>query len=380
MAMLDKSKLVDSDKLAAAHLATELNSGSSRVFNVDRAHRNALNQGATKDELLFKYNDLHRMIFIKQVIRDQTYQSERQGKIGTKLYFAFNETNALEGGKSIFVGDPKFDQALSFQIGFGRAKDHAGYIHDRDVIQILDNLPSLDPFLMKDRFEAEGIDPHPAYLQITPEEWTTIRDHVLDRFRPIVQLAFAGADNVNAEAKLRSLVQKMWEAKDMDSLRPIIQVMNLDEEDAPSALHAWKGVIYYDYRMKSVEPAMKNLAGWLAKSAEPIDAANKVQRQTIEEVKDAVKSKLRDHWMLVRRRLDEYNEAYKLLFIDNKSPGPFIQFLGNAPDVFSDLGDGLSRLDHACEVRASICQRHLSQRLKFEPLHQTLSMAFRILD
>src|SRR3546814_16991793 len=103
---------------------------------------------------------LHRIIFIKQTLRDDRYQPTRANRIGTKLYFAFNEANVFEGGKSIFVGDPNFDRALAFQAGFERRRGDEGYVHDRDVIQILDQLPSLDPFLMRSeerRVGKEGV-------------------------------------------------------------------------------------------------------------------------------------------------------------------------------------------------------------------------------
>ncbi|MCR9267529.1 MAG: hypothetical protein NXI03_08150, partial [Alphaproteobacteria bacterium] len=247
--MMAPSKLVDSDRLAAAYLASELNSGSTRVFNVDRLHRSIMEEGAPRDEHLFRYPELHRIIFIKQALFDTSYQAERTNRVGTKLYFAFNEDNAFEGGKSIFAGDPQFDEAMAFQLGFDRRRNMENYIRDRDIIQILDSLPSLDPFLMRDRLTAEGITPHLGYFEIEEEEWRHIREHVMRRFRPIVEFAFGGSDATKAQARLRSLVQKIWDAKDMDGLRPVIDAMELSVDEAPQALHAWKGVIYYDYRM-----------------------------------------------------------------------------------------------------------------------------------
>ena len=173
--LIDPRKLVDSDKLSAEHLATELNAGSTRVFNLDRLHRGVLKADVDPEEHLFRHSELHLVIFSKQALRDSAYQTERRDLIGTKLYFAFNEANAFEGGKSIFIGDPGFDSALAFQTGFERGDEPSNYIHDRDIISILDSLPSLDPFLMKDRLLAEGIDPDERYFLITAEEFLVVR-------------------------------------------------------------------------------------------------------------------------------------------------------------------------------------------------------------
>ena len=88
---------------------------------------------------------------------------------------------------------------------------------------------------------------------------------------------------------------------------------------------------------------------------------------------------LRERWRKSKVRLEEYNTAYRALFVDKKSPGPFIAFLGNASDVFSELGDSLSRLDHANEVWRSVTDRHGTKHLKYEPLHQLLSLTYQIL-
>lgn len=378
--MLDPTKLVDSDKLAAQHLATELNAGSSRVYHVDRLHRLVQDTGAGPDAFMFRHPELHRIIFIKQAIRDDQYMPGRVNRVGTKLYFAFNESNALEGGKSIFVGDPNFDNALAFQAGFDRTRGVEDYIHDRDIIQILDQLPSLDPFLLKDRLMAEGIDPHPGYFEITQDEWSKLRDHVMSRFRPIVEFAYGGLDAARAQSRLRLLVEKIWAAKDMETLAPIIQAMELDPKEAPVALHAWKGVIYYDYRMASLEAEIRRFAEWLGSGAEPIDLIPSANRRVVLDVRDATRAVLRDRWRKARARLEEYNTAYRKLFVEKQSPGPFIAFLGNASDVFAELGDSLSRLDHANEVWRSVTDRFGSKHLKYEPLHQVLSLAYRILE
>ena len=378
--MIDPSKLVDSDKLAAQHLATELNAGSSRVYHVDRLHRMVQDTGAGPDQFLFRHPELHRIIFIKQAIRDDNYMPGRVNRVGTKLYFAFNESNAFEGGKSIFTGDSNFDNALAFQAGFDRKRGVEDYIRDRDIIQIFDQLPSLDPFLLKDRLLAEGMNPHPAYFELSQEEWSRIREHVMARFRPIVEFAYGGLDASRAQARLRQLIEKLWDAKDMDTLGPIIQAMELDRSEAPSALHAWKGVIYYDYRLKSLEDKIRRFAAWLGNGAEPIDLIPSGNRKVVLDVRDATRTVLRDRWRKVRSRIDEYNTAYRALFIDKQSPGPFIAFLGSASDVFAELGDSLSRLDHAEEVWRSVTDRHGSRHLKYEPLHQVLSLAYRILE
>jgi hypothetical protein len=201
----------------------------------------------------------------------------------------------------------------------------------------------------------------------------------MKKFRPIIEFAFAGLDKTSADAHLRSLVQKLWDAKDMDALKPIVKAMELDAQTAPAAFQSWKGVIYYDYRMDKLEHGVKAFAEWLGQDAAPLDVVPISSRKVVDEIRDAIRAVLRSRWTGVRSRLGDYNSAYRKLFIEQQSPGPFIAFLNDAPDVFAELGDGLSRLDHTVEVWRSVLDRYGNSRLKFEPLHQMLSLLYRIL-
>src|SRR3546814_18572116 len=78
---------------------------------------------------------------------------------------------------------------------------------------------------MKDRLMVEGVTPNAGYFEIGQDEWSRIREHVMTRFRPIVEFAFGGLDAVRAQSRLRQLVEKLWDAQDIDALAPVIKAM-----------------------------------------------------------------------------------------------------------------------------------------------------------
>src|SRR3546814_15453907 len=134
-------------------------------------------------------------------------------------FFFFNQKTAYEMRISDWSSDV-CSSDLAFQAGFERRRGDEGYVHDRDVIQILDQLPSLDPFLMKDRLMVEGVTPNPGYFEIGQDEWSRIREHVMARFRPIVEFAFAGPDAVRTHSRLRQCVEKPWVDKAIAAQAP----------------------------------------------------------------------------------------------------------------------------------------------------------------
>ena len=94
---------------------------------------------------------------------------------------------------------------------------------DLALLRVLGNKPSLDPFLRKDRLHADGLKVHDVYLEITDGEFIEIRDSVISRFRPMVEMAFDSLEQADTLSQLGKVVEKIWETKDMDSQAPTLQ-------------------------------------------------------------------------------------------------------------------------------------------------------------
>src|SRR5689334_25044136 len=101
---------------------------------------------------------------------------------------------------------------------------------DLGVLEVLDGLPSLEPFLMKDVFQRAKIEVNEAYFEISPELWTEIETFVLQRFEPLVTAAFP--DAMASDEKARRLAEKIWEASDVAELTPLIEAFRLPPEQA----------------------------------------------------------------------------------------------------------------------------------------------------
>ena len=65
-------------------------------------------------------------------------------------------------------------------------------------------MPSLDPFLLKDAFQREGIAINESYFQISAETWAEIEAFMLQQFEPLVKAAFP--DAMSSDERARALM------------------------------------------------------------------------------------------------------------------------------------------------------------------------------
>jgi hypothetical protein len=378
--MARRSRSYSLETLAADQLRRRLSAGSSRVFDCERLHAAVLKDGGTPEQYLFQKQDLNRVIYIKEPLTDQSMIEEAEKPIGTKLYFAYNERDAYEGERSIFIGDRTLRTALHFHAGIDPDDSSDAFSRDMRVLRALEELPSLDPFLLKDRMQVEGIDVHEGYFEISEAEFARVRDFVMARFRPMIELAFQDMGQADTAVHLRTLVDKLWGAKDMDGLAPIVKAMQLNLEEAPSIFYAWKGVIYYDYLYSTQQDRWKDYAAFLGRDTVPTDVVPKSNRDDLAGLVMMVRSLYKQRWMRVRKILLDYNHAYDALFKKHKSPAPFIDFLRASPQHFFDLGDCISSIDHAVEVWNGFKQSRVLRRMKYQQLHALIGLTIRILE
>src|SRR5580765_8163586 len=98
---------------------------------------------------------------------------DRPPNIATKVVIPFDRNNLAIGGRSVFVGQQRWVEQLDTLANGARTLER-----DCQVLRALDELPSLDPFLVREQLSRRGFDIAPCYL--------TIRDADVERMRRTV--------------------------------------------------------------------------------------------------------------------------------------------------------------------------------------------------
>ena len=348
-----------------------LDSGSARVFNCMKISNDIRKQAAedeTEPQLLFKFRDLNNVIFIKEATETDVAADPGQVtyKVQTKLYFPYDENNIYAGGQSIFFNQETFLDTLREHIGWDANLNPDDYASDLKVLDVLNSMPTLDPFLVRDKMEKEGVGCDERYFAISAEEWAEIQVHIRSKLEPMILLALQGQKGGRDQVK--KFVDKIWHADDLSDLVPLIKAFRLPVDKTADIFYAWKGLAYYEFQYAKNQERIRRIAEWLATGAEPIDHVKQDQKQVIREYKQITKDKIKKGWSKSARIFAEYNDSYDELFVRQGSPAPFATFMGNAPQYFWSLGDVITKLYQSVEIWDKLTHRLPNRRMKAEPL------------
>lgn len=368
---------------ADAFLRYTLDSGSARVFNclkisnqIRKDPADGKEDGPTEPDLLFNFNELNDVIFIKEAAESPVAASAGLSpgmvsyRVNTKLYFPYDSANIYTGGQSVFFTENTFLDTLKSHIGWDANLNPDDYASDLKILEILNSMPTLDPFLVRDKMEKEGVTCDRRYFAIQPEEWAEIQNHIRSKLEPMVLLALQGQGGKFGKGRdqVRKFIDKIWHADDLSDLVPLIEAFRLPVDKTEEIFYSWKGLAYYEFQYARSQTRIRQFAEWLATAAEPLDYAKPEQRTVLKEYRTAIKTKIKNGWSKSSRIFNEYNSSYDELFVKKGSPTPFATFMGNAPQYFWSLGDVITRIYQAVEVWDKLTHRQPSRRLKSDPL------------
>lgn len=344
-----------------------LSAGSSRTFNCC-AISNALagpaaapatgkmrqSSGAPADapaasaKLLFDSRALNFSIFIKEPAKTKLGMfAPAPGKtLRTRLYFPYNRERPVEGGVSIDSRDPRLDEALQNVAGLDRKNRPDSYDHDKKILRILDELPSLDPFLLKDRFRQANMEVPEPYLHIQLQEWDAIRSFVHNQFRVVAHVIFP-SDDSQMDEKAEQLTQQLWDLRDLEHLSALTKVFGLDPARTEEIFYSWKGVIYYDYEYERLRPLISALFAWFDQGSVPKDFCKPEVERELDRSRTLIKNHMKGAIAETEKHLKLYHKSFDLFFKERKTASDFVAFLQSAPRNFYALGESLSKLSHS---------------------------------
>lgn len=351
-------------------LARAIDVGRSSTLNCFETTKDIASIGAeiAEDDPLgqmFRNKYLNESIFFK-IVESVVIRGKRRYGVETLIYFPYNHENIYEGGDSILVSDHNRAEKLLHKCGLDPAKDDEteASVWDLDMMDMIDELPTLDPFLLKCKAQQLGIDGklNEAYYNISLEEWNRIQKPIRQKIDALVRKALnMGAGEASADEKVRlkieqnisKFLRKIWEARDIEGIEDFVYGMEMPPERAPELFFAWKAICYYQVQFSEVEPAMRRLFAWIGnpKTSLPIDFGG-LRHETQEQIQRDLKllrALFRENYTSIVTTLKNYEESYRL-FIEENQPGPFKEFLSNADTYYVDLAACLSGNSHAINL------------------------------
>ncbi len=311
---------------------------SSRVLNLLRAAQGAEKTGGPLSPALFQSQVLNRSFIIKHRLRQDEVDAFDTTRIAaTKIVFPIDPANLGLGGKFVFIGQRGFEPMLADVVGIR----NFGGSRDVELLHELDRIPSFDPFVFSEWMTRIGRTVDSRYFDLMPSLISGMEGFVLEEINLLVSMSLSGAaDN---KAVLR-LARKMLASKYDEDLTPLQTTLRMSREEFQNGMFGWKGLLYYKWLSRRIAgelPAMlKGLTAVRPRihiSSEQAEMAATLVRQ--------IAGAVAGHHQAIQTNIAVYDGSYNRL-TQHQDPQGFREFLMRAPQLFIEMGDLVSMLEH----------------------------------
>ncbi|MEP6830195.1 MAG: hypothetical protein ABI963_07635 [Rhizomicrobium sp.] len=318
-------------------LASLDGASTSRVLNLSQIARRWSGDPEYQDKPLFLSPIINTSFILKHRTRsDESYLFTSPRSVSTKIIVPFDRTDMRVGGRSFFIDQRGFIENLREA---GHYKDEK-LERDVTVLRLLNAIPSLDPFLLREHLRNNGIDVAACYFAISPGDQERMHAFASDELWQLVQLASGGDQN----GSTGRLVTAMLSSQVDEKLEPLRLTLGLAADDFREGAFSWRGFLYYKWAMQNFWPDVMGILREVKeiRPAGPIDVE---QRAYLTTARRSIIEMVRDYGQHISRMLNVYDASFGSL-VASQSPKTFRDFLLSAPHMFLELGEKMGAISH----------------------------------
>jgi hypothetical protein len=285
---------------------------------------------------LFQNRLLNQSIILKHRLRaNELGQFLAPRSTATKILVPIDPTDLKNGARYLFVGQQDF-AAVAHSM-FGEAlKPEA---RDRIVLDVMDELPSLDPFLLREKLRQIGVEPARAYFAVSDADTQKMFQFVRREVSSLIEMSGEEGGGLSTD----KFVRKLLSTSPDSSFAPLREVLGLGERDYEEGIFAWRGFLYYKWAMADILKPISEVAREIL-AAQPQGYRSAEVATYLREAKLRIVTALNSLAKDVTANLAIYDRAYAEL--TSGRPAAFREFLLAAPQLFSGLGVALGAVQH----------------------------------
>jgi hypothetical protein len=318
-----------------AHLRRS--ASTARVLNLLKIHHDHGQEPEWAERPLFRTPALNRSLIIKHRLRrDETDNFYLRRHVATKVVIPLDPSDLKSGGRYVFVGQRGFEGVM--REAFGISPSHP----DMVTLDLLDRLPSLDPFLLREQLKRGGVEPAYCYFSISEPDLQRMARFVEGEILPLVTLSI-GPD-LDAVGSTRRLAGKILSNDPRDRMESLRETLHLEPADYEEGVFCWKGFLYYKWLLTSLTIEAAKIAN-AVQTVRPIGKVDGDARAWLDRGRAVLRDRIFETCHEAGRTLAIYDAAYAGLTIEGR-PAAFRDFLLDAPRLFAQLGDQLGAIQH----------------------------------
>ena len=288
----------------------------------------------------FNSPPLNHSIVVKHRLRGHERDDFDDGRVAaTKVILPIDLTDLRAGARSFFVGQRGYRDVMDELVAVNGVIDP----HDSNLLELLEGLPSLDPFLMRERMKGANFHPDRCYFDLTDADSTRMFHFVRQEVAPLIGISF---DNMDAKLNENTakLANKILANASDDELRPLRQGMGMGKPEFEEGIFCWKGFIYYKWTLTELLPKVRPTITEIA-AISPAGQTDDDDKAYILAARERLVRGVAKACETVRMTLKVYDDSYADL-TRNGRPQSFREFLLSAPNLFYELGERLGAIHH----------------------------------
>jgi len=311
---------------------------TSRVLNLFRIAADNADNPEYLEKPLFLSPVINKSFLLKHRTRsDESYLFASPKAVATKIIIPFDATDLRAGGRSLFVDQRGYIDMLRSAGNYSPEKLE----RDMAVLRLLNAVPSLDPFLLREHLRNNEIDVSPSYFAISEGDQERMHNFVTQEMSQLVALAGSTGGNDGASNRL---VSAMLSNQINEKLEPLRLTLGLTGNDFKEGVFSWRGFLYYKWSMGKFWPDVMGVLREI-NTITPHGLLMPEQKVFLTSARRNIIEMVRDNGQHVNKSLAVYDAAFRDL-VARQTPKTFRDFLLSAPYMFLELGEKLGGISH----------------------------------
>jgi len=329
---------ISADRSSRSLKALERTASTSRVLNLLAVANAHGHREDWEEQPLFGNRVLNASMILKHRVRpDETYLFDDYRTAATKVIVPFERKDLGLGGQSFFVGQRGWMSLLKEACTDSRSLDQ-----DVRILRLLDKLPSLDPFLLREHLRRHDHVVAPCYFAISQGDLESMQGYVAMQIEELIRLAYtksSGGGTYTAR-----LVEALLSTDVDERLEPLRATLMLQGEDFREGVFSWKGFLYYKWMLTTLQPQLHAVVNEITNLA--VSGPRDIE---IGLYIDGAKRRLKKSILAQRAQVDRTLSVYDAAFAgltERGEPKGFRNFLLDAPRMFLSLGEKVGAASH----------------------------------
>lgn len=335
-----KSKPVNAaDRLARSLRALAHTGSTSRVLNLVAIEAESGKRPEYAEHPLFRNRVLNSALILKHRVRnDDLYLFDEARPLATKIIIPFDRTDLGLGGQSVFVGQKGWTQMLA-----DACNASGDLTRDIGALDVIDALPSLDPFLLREHLRRHEMTVAHCYFSLSPADYEAMQGFVGLEIGHLIELAY-GEPGGARRGRTGRMVEAMLSADFGERLSPLRQTLGMEGQSFKESVFAWKGLLYYKWMLTHLWPRLTTIGEEIGRLT-VTGLRDEADERYIALARRRLQAALPVERHAILRTLKIYDDAFAQL-VDNRRPEAFRAFLLRAPELFLSLGERVGAIAH----------------------------------